>query len=90
MVMEGKELYGYDRKVDKYIASELIKGEDMVINAYWYTSKNNYTGILSSDISNPENASFKVQGEFKSPDMILETITINGKHIRTNTWTRVK
>jgi hypothetical protein len=90
IVIEGKELYGYDKSVDKCINVALIKGKDIAIYAFWFTSKDKYIELSYSDISNPEKATFKVEGEFKSPDIIVETITVDNKPIRTDTWTRGK
>jgi hypothetical protein len=90
IVIEGKQLFGYDMKVDKYIVSFLPKGMDMEIWAIWYVSKNKYIMLPYSDISNPEKASFKYEEEFKSPDLAVETMFVNGKSVETDTWTRVK
>ena len=90
MVLEGKQLWGYDKKVDKFILSSMVRGMDIGINGVWFTSKNKYVVIPFSDISNPEKASSKWEGEFKSPDMFLETTIVNNKSVRTNTYTRVK
>jgi hypothetical protein len=46
--------------------------------------------IPYSDIPNSERATFKVEGEFKSRDMIVENIILNDRHIRIDTWIRVK
>jgi hypothetical protein len=35
-------------------------------------------------------ASWKIDGEFKTPDMIFETTSVNNKIVKTDTWTRVK
>jgi hypothetical protein len=37
VVKEGKQLWGYDKKNDKYVASSLPKGMDLEIDAYWFT-----------------------------------------------------
>jgi hypothetical protein len=46
--------------------------------------------IPYSDIANPEKASFKYEAEFKSPNLIVETLIINGKPLKTYTYTRIK
>jgi hypothetical protein len=89
-VMEGKQLRGYDKKLDKFIFSGMMKGTDMIIFARWFISKNKYLFIPYDDISNPEGASLKWEGEFKSPDIIVETKIVNNKPVSTSTWTRVK
>jgi hypothetical protein len=90
IVLEGKGLYGYDKSIDKFIDAGLVKGKDIGIYALGFKSKSKYESIPYSDVSNPERASFKLMGEFKSPDMIVETTIINNKPIKIETWTRVK
>lgn len=89
IITEKKELYGYDLKIDKYINAGLIKGKDISIYVFWFTSNNKYIMIPYSDISNSEKATFRVEGVFKSPDMIVENITLNNRTIRIDTWTRI-
>jgi hypothetical protein len=89
-VKEGKDLWGYDKRIDKYLWAEVTKGSDIEIRAIWFITNNKYEIIQYSDISNPEKASWKIEGEFKSPNLIVETIIINNKPVRTDTWIRVK
>jgi hypothetical protein len=89
-VKEGKDLWGYDKRIDKYLWAEVTKGSDIEIRAIWFITNNKYEVIQYSDISNPEKASWKIEGEFKSPNLIVETIIINNKPFRTDSWTRVK
>jgi hypothetical protein len=89
-VMEGKEFYGYDNKSDKCIAAQMIKGKDIEIFAFWFISKNKWVQIPYSNISNLESASFRVEGELKSPDVETETTFVNNKPVKSETWTRVK
>jgi hypothetical protein len=90
VVMEAKRLWGYDKRVDKYIGLELTKGMDMRIYAQWFISNYKGEAILYSDISNPEMASLKGEAEFKSPDMYIITSIVNNKPVKTDTYTRVK
>jgi hypothetical protein len=46
--------------------------------------------IPYSDISNPEKATIKFEGEFKSTDAFEESYIVNNKPIVTDTYTRVK
>jgi len=88
--MEAKQLWGYDKKVDKYIVTQMIKGMGIEFYAFWFTSKNKYIMLPYSDISNPEKASVKWEAEFKSPDLCVETYSVNNKPIKTYSITRVK
>jgi hypothetical protein len=89
MVLEGKELWGYDRKTDKFILTSMIKGMDIEIYAVWFISKNKYIVVPFSDISNPEKASFKVEGDIKSPDIFIETTIVKDKPVKTDNWTHI-
>jgi hypothetical protein len=90
MISEGKQLWGYDKKLDKIVFASELKGQDLWITALWFISKNKYVGVPYSDISNPENASTKWEGEFKSPDTYVETHLVNNKPVSTDTYIRVK
>jgi len=90
VIKEGKQFWGYDSKTDKFIWSLMDKGGDIEIYAAWFISKTKYIEILYSYISNPEKTFWKCEGEFKTPDMMVETTTIDNKSIRTDTYTRVK
>ena len=90
IVKEGKQFWGYDRKVDKLIFSSMDKGGDIGMYASWFLSKNKYLYLPYSDISNPETASFKIEGEIKSPDIVVETTVVNNKPVITYTYTRLK
>jgi hypothetical protein len=90
ILMEAKQLFGYEKKTDKYVAANLVKGMDIEIWALWFTSNNKYVITYYSDISNPDKSSFKMDGEFKSPNVYTETYIMNGKPIMTYTYTRVK
>ncbi len=87
---EGKQLAGYDKKLDKIVYVNLEKGKDIEMLALWFTSTNKYIITSYSDIANPEKASFKFEGEFKSPNLFVEKLIINGKLLKTYTMTRTK
>lgn len=88
--MELKSLYGYDKRVDKFVASSMVKGMDLELFAIWFKSNKKYEIIYYSDISNPEKALIRSEGEFKSPDIILVTKVINNKPVSTLTYQRIK
>jgi hypothetical protein len=70
--------------------SEMIKGMDNSIYLSWFTSNNKVTMLSYGDISNPDNASTKWDVEFKSPDLFVEKMIVNGKLLKTFTMTRIK
>jgi hypothetical protein len=90
MIFEGKQLWGYDKKLDKIINASELKGQNIGIAVFWFISKNKYVGVYYSDISNPENALSKWEGDFKSPDIYVETMIVNNKLVSTDTYTRIK
>lgn len=91
-VSEGKFLQGFDKKTDKSVYTELSSGmdQDVDINATWFISKTKYKYIPLKDVSDYEKASYKIEGEFKSPDMFVETTIKNNKTTKIETYTRVK
>ena len=91
-VGEGKFLQGYDKKTDKSVYTELSSGmdKDVDINATWFISKTKYKYIPLNDVSNYEKASYKIEGEFKSADVFVETTIKNNKTTKIETYTRIK
>jgi hypothetical protein len=89
-IIEGKQLWGYVKGIDKFIVAGINEKPDIEISAVWFVSKYKYVSIPFSDLSNPEKASFKVEGDIKSPDILTETTIVNDKPVITSTWTRVK
>ena len=88
--LEGKEFAGYDKKMDKYIAALMNKGNDIEIHALWFTSNNKCVLLPLSEVSNPETASFRLESTFVSPDIEIDTIFINSKPVKTQTWRKIK
>jgi|WetSurMetagenome_2_1015567.scaffolds.fasta_scaffold108802_3 hypothetical protein len=88
-VMEGKQLWAYNKKTDKFILSSMT-GMDSGTHGLWFISKSKYLIVPSEDISNPEKASFKLEGEFKSPDIFIQKSVVNNKIVKTDTFNRVK
>ncbi len=64
------QLYGYDSKADKYIIAELKESSPVIeICSTWFTSTNK--GEIN--ITNPDDAQFRFQFVFKTPDIIEQT-----------------
>ena len=81
------QLYGYDKKVDKFIVAEQIKSSPVIeICTVWFTSSN--TGEII--ITNPKNASLTFKFEFKTPYILVQTAIIDGKLVKEITGTRIK
>jgi len=90
VVMDGKQLWGYDNNLDKFTMAEMIKGMDNKIFASWFISKDKCEMLPIEDISNPDQAQLKWELEFKSPGTFIQTTIAVNKPNRTDTWTRVK
>jgi len=86
-----KQLYGYDKKTDKFIIAELIESSPVIeMCAAWFTSETTGEMVLYQDISNPEKASLKWKFEFKSNDIIVQTAIVNSKIVKEITLNRIK
>jgi hypothetical protein len=90
MIMEGNQLWSYDQKTDKFILSSATNNMDAGSASLWFTSKDKCLITSFSDTSNPDKGSFKIETEFKSPDMFVQKMIVNNKVINTTTYNRVK
>lgn len=88
IIKEGKGLYGYDKNIDKIVEAGITKGKDIGIYVMWFTTENKFVLIPFRDLANPEKASFKMEGEFKLPDILVETTIIENKTINIKSWTK--
>jgi hypothetical protein len=89
-IIEGKQLWGYVKGIDKYIVAVITEKPDIEIYAFWFTTTSKYLMLQYADITNSEKASIKYEGEFKSPETFVETFFMNNKPIKTYGYTRVK
>jgi hypothetical protein len=81
---------GYDKKNDKIIETDLYKGSDIIVYAFWFTSKNTCIQIPYEYISNPQKAPLILKYEFKYPDLFIETFNQNNKVVAVYKFNRVK
>jgi hypothetical protein len=82
-----KQLYGYDKKMDKFIVAELFKSSPIVeICTAWFTSTN--AGELV--VTNPDTGPIKFKYEFIAPDLIVQTALIENKVVKKVIGKRVK
>ena len=82
-----KQLYGYDKKTDKYIIAELIKSSSVLqLSSAWFTSAR--TGKLF--ITDHDGDTTKIDFEFKTPDVITQIAQLDNKIILELTYYRVK
>jgi len=85
-VKEGKGLYGYDKSLDKIVEAGITKGKDIGVYVMWFVSETKWILIQYNDLSNPEKALFRMEGEFKSSDNLVETNFDNGKTVMIKNW----
>ena len=86
--MEGKQLWGYDENLDKWVSAQMMKGVTLQLYAHWFTSQNKWTTISYRDISNPTSERWDL--EFKSPDVLTSSWIRHNKPVQVKTFTRVK
>jgi hypothetical protein len=67
IVSEGKQLWGYDKTIDKFYATTLPKGMDIYIDVYCFISKDKCKIFTLYDMENPEKAPVRWEIEFKEP-----------------------
>jgi hypothetical protein len=87
IVKEGKGLYGYDSRINKIVEAGITKGKDIGVYVMWFITKSKFVLLPFGDLADPEKASFRMEGEFKPPDMLVETTIIDNKKVKTKTWT---
>ncbi|KAF0238364.1 MAG: hypothetical protein FD181_1175 [Prolixibacteraceae bacterium] len=91
IVMEGKQLWGYDTGAGKFTMAEMIKGVDNAIYSSWFDTKSTctmrYYGPVTTTASG-DTWEWKI--EFKNPDMFEEIILKNDIPTQKITMNRVK
>jgi hypothetical protein len=82
-----RQLYGYDKKTDKFIMAELIESSAGIeICTIWFTSRNSGEMV----VTNTENAKYKWSFKFKTPDLIHQIAKLDGKLVKEVMLTRTK
>jgi len=90
IVKEGKGLYGYDSSIDKIVEAGITKGKDIGVYVMWFITESKFILIPYNDLANPEKASFRMEGEFRDPDVLVETDIIENKVVKIKTWKNSK
>lgn len=89
--MEFRINWAYDKTHDKMIGLSQMKGGDVVeLRVAQWISKNKYILVPYKDISNPEKASTKTEGTFKSHDLLEIIHYVKKEPVDTVIYTRVK
>ena len=88
---ELKQLWGYDKKSDKFIVAGLIKDNPNIsLESTWFSSKSVCEQVPFEFVNNPKLATSKVTLEFKSPDLVIRKQKENNKLVTTETFKRQK
>ena len=88
---EQKFVSGYDKKSDKFIGAMISKDNpEIILFAFWFTSKTTYQRIPFEFISNPQQATSKAIYELTSPDSMDATFINKNKPDKTYKWVRIK
>jgi len=56
----------------------------------WFISERKWILIPYNDLDSPEKASFKMEGEFRSADNLVEINFTDNKPVKTKSWSRTK
>lgn len=89
-VNEGRWLWGYDAEYDKYIAAEITNNSpDINLFTYQFTSKNTAEKVELSDVPDPDPTLLISRFEFKSSDLIIQTVTRDNKILNSFTIKRI-
>ena len=90
-IRERRINWAYDKTLNRFIGLDQTKGGDVVsLSAAEWISKNKYFVVDYQDISNPEEASTKIEGTLKSHDLLEIIYYENNKPVNTVIYTRVK
>jgi hypothetical protein len=90
IVKEGKGLYGYDKSIDKIVEAGITKGKDIGVYVMWFITESKFVLIPFGDLANPGRASFRMEGEFRFPDILIEKDIRENKVVKTKTWKNSK
>jgi len=89
--MERRINWAYDKTLNRFIGLDQTKGGDVVsVSAAEWISKNKYFVVDYTDISNPEEASTKIEGTLKSHDLLEIIYYENNKPVNIVNYIRVK
>ena len=90
IVKEGKGVYGYEEKTGKIAEAGITRGKNIGVFSMWFVTEKKFVLIPYIELGNPEKASFRMEGEFRDPNILIETTFINNKKVNIKTWTNSK
>jgi hypothetical protein len=90
IIKEGKGVYGYDEKTGRIAEAGITRGKNIGVFSMWFVTDKKFVLIPYIDLENPEKASFRMEGEFRDPGMLIETTFISNSKVNVKTWTNTK
>jgi hypothetical protein len=91
ILMEAKSLYGYDKKNDILIESQIEHSSpESILWALWFTSANKAEEILLGEYLNPAEVTVKWEYELKPNDLLVATFKEKNNVVAVYTFTRGK
>jgi hypothetical protein len=90
IVSEGKQLWDYDKTMDRFIVMELFKGMGSKIYSSSFTSKTKCVIVESPNAMYPDNAQQKWEIEIQLPQSMVENYFVANKLSKTSTYQRIK
>jgi hypothetical protein len=88
--LEGKQLWEYDNRADKFLLTSMTGALGSMPSSLWFTDKKICIFIATADADNPDNAMFKIESEFKSPDTFIQKTIVNNTVSNIVSYHRVK
>lgn len=88
VVMERRQLFGYNTKTNQFTEAEVTKGSDIELWGCWWTSETRMVGVALENLSLGEKAPLFVEILMKSGKSFQQKVWQNGKMVFTKTMVR--
>jgi hypothetical protein len=72
------------------VVTNVTRDADMWVGSLRFSSDKKYSFVFAGDMYHPESAMSRAEGEFVSPDKLVERLVRGDKVIQTYTYTRIK
>jgi hypothetical protein len=90
LVMERRQLFGYNSKTSQFTEAEVTKGADIELWVCWWTSETRMVGVAQENLSLGEKAPLMVEILMKPGKAFQQKVWQNGKMIFTKTMVGIK
>lgn len=89
-IMEGKQMWEYDKATDRYTLAEVIKDTELKMYASYFVTNSKCIMTELSDVMHPESARKKWEVEIKSPQSMVQNYLVANKLKKSFSYQRVK